>query len=143
MKPRRETKSMLPNGYILQSLPHRLRLRVPSKKRNHTYFNQLKARIEPLNGIDRVEINPITGSILILHHRDLLSIQELSAHLHIFNLKGERKSRTHFPEWRRGSKDGMVTGIIVLALYQIWNKCYLPPAWSLLRDAWNIKQTHF
>lgn len=44
----------------------RLRLKVPSKKGYYAYFNALKDAFSDIEGLKGIEINPMTGSVLLL-----------------------------------------------------------------------------
>ncbi|MBF0117511.1 MAG: hypothetical protein HQK79_01650 [Desulfobacterales bacterium] len=45
----------------------RLRVKVPSRKKDINYFFSAKEKLLNLTGVSSVDINPLTGSILILH----------------------------------------------------------------------------
>jgi hypothetical protein len=49
------------------SSPGRLRLKVPSQKRNQAFFDRLQARLNEVPGLIQVQVNPLSGSILILY----------------------------------------------------------------------------
>jgi hypothetical protein len=46
-------------------------------KNDRDYFSRLKEFLSPLPGIEKVEANPLTGSILVLHNIDLKSVDDL------------------------------------------------------------------
>lgn len=52
-------------AYVQHSLPGRLRLRVPAAKGEEHELREISSAIAKTEGIDHVEYNPITGSILI------------------------------------------------------------------------------
>ncbi|GAC1431203.1 MAG: hypothetical protein NVSMB62_28320 [Acidobacteriaceae bacterium] len=56
---------MLTAAFIEHELPSRLRLKVPSKRGDKCFFNELVQRLTGLNGIAEVRANPVTGSILV------------------------------------------------------------------------------
>lgn len=65
---------MLPDAYITHATQGRVRIKIPDRKGNSAYFSSLKeslAGLSELPGIQRVEANPMTGSILVLHTLDL------------------------------------------------------------------------
>lgn len=45
----------------------RLRLKIPSKKRNPAFFDHLQTEIREIPGLTQVRVNPLSGSILILY----------------------------------------------------------------------------
>lgn len=65
---------MLPNAFITHATQGRVRIKIPDRKGDSTYFSSLKEKLVGLSelpGIQRVEANPMTGSILVLHALDL------------------------------------------------------------------------
>jgi hypothetical protein len=46
-------------------------------KRDSDYFSRLKEYLSPLPGVEKVEANPLTGSVLVLHTIDLKSAEDL------------------------------------------------------------------
>jgi hypothetical protein len=65
---------MLPEAFITHMAAGRLRIRIPSKKGARTYFESLKDQISGLPGIQKIEVNSLTGSVLVFHD---LSVQEI------------------------------------------------------------------
>lgn len=68
---------MLPDAYITHATQGRVRIRIPDRKGDSTYFASLKEKLAGLSelpGIQRVEANPMTGSILVLHTLDLQAV---------------------------------------------------------------------
>ncbi len=61
---------MLPNAFISHQSKGRMRIKVPSKKRDTRYLTELKGLISGGEGIRSVEVNPLTGSVLIIHDLD-------------------------------------------------------------------------
>lgn len=53
------------DAYVQHFLPGRLRLKVPAAKGEDHELREISSAIAKTEGIDRVEYNPITGSILI------------------------------------------------------------------------------
>jgi hypothetical protein len=58
----------LPEDTILSHASKgRLRLKVPSKKRNPAFFEQLQGKLKEVPGLTEIRVNPLSASILILH----------------------------------------------------------------------------
>jgi hypothetical protein len=55
-----------PPARLCHSSAGRLRLRVDAHKRDDRFFAEAKRQIETWPGVRRVEVNPLTGSVLIL-----------------------------------------------------------------------------
>ena len=53
--------------YLSHVSKGRLRLRIPSKKRDAAFFSELQAVLSAIPGLDQVKVNPLSGSLLILH----------------------------------------------------------------------------
>ncbi|HET6488748.1 MAG TPA: hypothetical protein VFG28_03215 [Syntrophales bacterium] len=58
---------MLPDAYISHRTPTRLRVRVPSRKRDLAWFIQARDRLAEIAGVEAVDVNELSGSILIVH----------------------------------------------------------------------------
>ena len=58
---------MLTDAYISHRTPTRLRIRVPSRKRDPAWFSQAKERLAEIAGVEAVDVNELSGSILIVH----------------------------------------------------------------------------
>lgn len=58
------------HAYIAHSTSDRLRIKIPSKKGDTRYFHTLKERFQCLQGIERVDVAPFTGSVLFAHKTD-------------------------------------------------------------------------
>jgi hypothetical protein len=56
---------MLPAAHLIHRTHERMRLRIPARRGQVPYFEQLVAGLAGLPGIDRIETNPATGSILL------------------------------------------------------------------------------
>lgn len=58
---------MRPGARIFHSSPGRLRLKLPSMKENGPYFARLREALAALRGVESVETNPATASVLVIH----------------------------------------------------------------------------
>lgn len=65
-------------------MPGRLRVRMPSKRGDTSYFHDVTQRLGRHSGITEIIANPATGSILIRHDSDLPSIAQHAAELELF-----------------------------------------------------------
>ena len=57
----------LADAFVSHVTPGRLRVKILSKKGDTTFFSSLAERLSRCAGIDRVEANALTGSVLFLH----------------------------------------------------------------------------
>jgi hypothetical protein len=78
---------MIPDAYISHSTASRVRLKIPSKKRDHLYFGSLLDALRTNEKIVTIEANPLTGSILIEHQLDLGDLTDFAAQKGLFLVK--------------------------------------------------------
>jgi len=57
--------TVLPRAYILHHIPGRLRIRVPEAKHNQALLEKLREALLSAPGVEAVDCNPLTGSMLI------------------------------------------------------------------------------
>jgi len=65
---------MLPEAYITHVAKGRVRIKIPSRRGDRAFFSALKDKLPELSsipGVQRIEMNPTTGSVLVIHHLDL------------------------------------------------------------------------
>jgi hypothetical protein len=139
---------MIPEAVVSHRTAHRLRIKVPSRKRDEQYFGFLVQSISAQQGIETVEANPVTGSIVIVHETDadtllaycrnnsLFSVIEESApepsSLHRTITDGFEGINRQIRNASKGSLN--MGGIAFLALvgvgaYQIARGNFAAPAW--------------
>jgi hypothetical protein len=58
---------MLPEAFITHFVTGRTRIKIPARKGDVSFFTSLKERFSNFPGVQKVEVNPLTGSLLILH----------------------------------------------------------------------------
>jgi hypothetical protein len=86
---------MMPEARAVHTTIRRLRVKIPSKKGDGPYFSQIEDRLADCPGIDSVEVNPLTGSTLILHHTNAATIADYATRNDLFRFrpwKGPRKT---------------------------------------------------
>jgi hypothetical protein len=60
-------------GYYHHDIPGRLRIRMPSLKKNPKNVRDLKALTRGLPGINSISLNTITGSVVFLYNPEVIS----------------------------------------------------------------------
>jgi hypothetical protein len=120
---------MLPKAFVSHALQNRTRLLIPTKRKSKDYFLNLQKELSRCDGIENVDPNLLTGSVLIRHNVELDKIKEYGEAKHIFSLIKEE------PPSRIEPRRVMSLGIFGLAAYQAYRGILLPPAWPLFRDA--------
>jgi hypothetical protein len=70
---------------VVHAIPGRVRVKMARLKENPAEAREVQGHLSAVQGIQRVEVNPITGSVLILYDRtafdSLESLLSLAAHL--------------------------------------------------------------
>jgi hypothetical protein len=151
----------LPRGRISHlSVGHlsagRLRIRIPDKRRDEAFFGSVAERLSGWQSVERVEVNPLTASVLIIFRDSDALFDEIERRNDLFVLDTDPASlaQEHEPAaltertrrlWagadkilRRvsgGSADIRNTAFLVLvasALYQLWRGQVVPPALTSL-----------
>ena len=67
--------------------PGRLRLKIPSKKGDGLFFQSLRDQLSNLSGVERIDINPPTGSILLIHSIDTGKIAQFARDNGLFEIQ--------------------------------------------------------
>jgi hypothetical protein len=130
------------------SIQGRLRIRIPSKKRDEAYFAAVKDAISAVEGVDGVQVTPQTGSVLVFHHTDADTITQAGVSKDLFEVSEAPKVRTtllhdsiavqiseidnRIREFSQGGVDlrGLAfIGLVGTGIYQIARGNFTAPAW--------------
>jgi hypothetical protein len=84
---------MIPEAYVSHRAPRRLRIKIPSKKGNASFFSALLERLSGCPGIEEINVNPQIGSALILYTCETKTLAEFAKKNELFHLK--QVSRPH------------------------------------------------
>lgn len=136
----------IPDAFLSHRISGRARLKIPPRKRDFNYFAFLKEELSKCNDIETIEVNPVSGSILI-YTSDIEKIAEYARDKNIFNLKS---SRPYSPNLHHtisktfkdlnGNIRGITSGymdisgaafltLLGLGIYQISKGNFAAPAW--------------
>ena len=58
---------MAPSAYVVHRIRGRIRLRIRDRRNDDQYFEAVRRQLELVPGIEVARINPVTGTILLLH----------------------------------------------------------------------------
>ena len=58
---------MRPKAYRVHSIPGRIRFKIPERRGDHAFFDEIAELLRRFSAVTQVECNPLTGSLL-LHH---------------------------------------------------------------------------
>lgn len=59
----------LPDGRICHLTNERVRVRIPQRQRDHGFFTKVQQQLSSWQSVERVDVNPVTASVLI-HFKD-------------------------------------------------------------------------
>lgn len=103
---------MMPKAYLkayLKAHPNekalnRVRLYVPEKKKVNGYFARVRESVGAVRNVHRVEVNPLTGSILIQFSGDFSKVFDHVLRTGLFEVQSESSSGSHYyppfnPSW--------------------------------------------
>lgn len=84
----------LTSAYVVHSLPGRLRLRIPGKRGDESYFSGLCSRLSNRREVAAISVNVATGGVLV-HLRSHYAASDLAAvaeELSLFELKASLRA---------------------------------------------------
>lgn len=71
---------MDPAAYVIHSAPGRCRLKIPTMRHSAEYFEQLKLDLIQTEGVEHVQANPLTASVLVLYDDQVLAFEALKSY---------------------------------------------------------------
>lgn len=137
----------LPEARITHTTSGRLRIKIPSKKGNTSYFKSLKGRFSDWGKVQKAETNAVTAGVLLLHDADIKDISKFAEENRLFRVESlERKQAPLANKIRSSFKDfntrvKKLTGgeldlpsagflcLLSLSIYQIARGNFYAPAW--------------
>jgi hypothetical protein len=149
--------STLPEARIVHRVSGRTRIKIPSRRKDHQYFGKLIEAMANFPGLQRVEANPLTGSVLLEYDDESASLAEYARSNKIFkvvehkpaallgrNQEGrlmkelDRQAQSLSMDKQELSKLAVVS-LLGLSAYQISRGNFQAPAWyTALWYAYNI-----
>lgn len=130
-----------PGAYISHSTLARVRFRVPEKRGDTAYFNEVKAQLESEKGIAGVEVNPKTASVLVFHGTTEEKVAQAAAKTGLFAVSAEAVHHDpgqHFVGLGPDLKRLVPPFLILLALIQVMRGNLFAPASALFLTALNM-----
>ena len=137
----------LPEARITHTISGRLRIKIPSKKGNKSYFESLEQKFSGCDGVQRVEANAVTASVLLLHDADVKGISKFAQENRLFRVETRgpermplvKRIRSGFEDLNIRAKrltDGeldlpsaVFVSLLSLSIYQIARGNFYAPAW--------------
>lgn len=71
-------------AYVIHRAPGRARLKIPERRNDRRFFAELAERMTGCAGVERIEANPTTGSVLVMHAGEFEPILEFAREQRIF-----------------------------------------------------------
>lgn len=139
--------SMFPEAKITHEIPGRMRMRIVSRRGDQEFFAALKDRLAALDGIEAVETNSLTGSILLFHHMEKEALATFAAEKGLFVVHSacaqadplsEKVVRSfqQIDRYLTSSTDGELDlpslaflALLSMGAYEIFRGNFMAPAW--------------
>ncbi len=87
---------MLPDAAVSHITAGRMRIKIASKKGDAAYFSCLHERFSSCEGIERLEVNALTGSVLFINPADIKVIAAYAEANKLFKLGRSQPDTTPF-----------------------------------------------
>lgn len=143
---------MIPTAHISHTIAGRMRLRIPTKRRDADFFAELARTFSTLEGVAWVKPNFLTGSVLVVHKPELTmdQIQRFAQERELFEIASQPSRPAielgpliavsrHWLAQRFGqaekptaeTRGGIVLALLILGLIQLSRGQILAPATTL------------
>lgn len=138
---------MIPMAQVSHEMACRMRIKIPAKKGDASYFSTLREKLVDCPGVAAVSVNPKTASVLILHDRETNDILNAAKEKKLFHPKRPvRSHKTLFSSvaeafrgydrnlkaWTGGEVDIpslVFLSLLISGVYQIARGNVVMPAW--------------
>lgn len=114
---------MTPIATIQHQIPGRLRLRIPARRGDVSFFHHIVQVLSKLPSIAELSAIPLTGSIIIRHSGPAQAITAAATEQGLFEIGPEEPKKAPAPSSRRRPHAGLrgtaATGLSGLALFQV------------------------
>jgi Heavy metal associated domain 2 len=77
---------MIPKAHVSHRMARRLRIKIPSKRRDVSYFSNLMERLSGCPGVKEIRVNPNIGSALISYEGERKTIADFARENELFVL---------------------------------------------------------
>ena len=147
---------MIPKAYMSHQLESRVRLYLPFEKGNTLAFELIEEKLPECGEVERVQTNPLTGSVLIHHRRNLPEVIRFSQAHELFEVD---QTLEHHQNWTQDLMEKLgeidkrliaategdlnlaslaALGLLGAGAFQLSRRHYLPAASTLITDAMRI-----
>ena len=84
---------MIPDAHVSHGMARRLRIKIPSKRGDVSYFSTLQERLSGCPGVGEIRVNPQTGSALIFYECEKKTLAEFAREKDLFLLRRSTPGR--------------------------------------------------
>ena len=137
----------LPEARITHIISGRLRIKIPSKKGNTSYFKFLERKFSDFDKVQKVEANAVTAGMLLLHDTDIKNISRFAEENRLFVVENRRpeqmvltkriksgledlnKRATRFTGGELDLAGAVFVSLLSISIYQIARGNFFAPAW--------------
>ena len=121
----------LPPAEIVHAVPGRARLRIAARRGDAVFFASIATGLSTIPGVSRVDVRPLTGSIVIRHAAPLARIGKAAEQGRLFVLANVASAPPSAPAMGIDPKIVAAAGLGAFALWQLAQGRILPPAITL------------
>lgn len=121
----------IPTALVVHAMPNRTRLRIPSRRGEPVFFASLATSLAAMPGIQRVAVQPVTGSILLEHTKPLPKLLQAVEEAKLFRLSEPMRQAERSEPVALDPKLLVGLGMGAFALWQLTRGRILPPAVTL------------
>lgn len=142
-----------PEALLCHETSGRFRVRIPDKRKDAAYFEQVRGVMLRAPAVHEVETNAMTGSVLVIHTGDSGSLLEHAEREGLFRRTDEQPQGGTIVDWldrldrfdseflfakMERSPQRAATGLFMLAVLQALRGSIIPSAPSLLGEAMRL-----
>jgi hypothetical protein len=122
--------SPLPSAEVVHAMAGRTRLRIVGRRGDDAFFASIATGLSALQGVDHVDVRPLTGGVLIQHHLPFARVAEAASRARLFAL-GNSNARPDHHGSAPAPRTMVSIGLGAFALLQLVRGRVLPPAVTL------------
>lgn len=128
----------LPIAKVVHAMPGRARLRIVERRGDAVFFASVATGLSTIAGVYKVEVRPLTGSLLIQHGPPLERIAVAAQDAHLFTVGNATSVPPPTASAQFDPKILVGLGLGALGLWQLTEGKILPPAITLAWYAANL-----
>lgn len=118
----------LPIARLVHTMPGRARLRIVERRGDTAFFTTIAAGLSAVSGVYRVDVRPLTGSIVIAHGPPIARIGAAAEQAGLFALDETIEEPAEWPELPIDAKTAATIGLGLVAVWQLLRGQVFPPA---------------